>query len=83
MDPNKFVQNLGECFWVIFYCRKMNKQHKLNRVTKYGITPAQYECFYICKKKNVKNKSWGKPSSKEMNVLKRVAKQKGWCCEKF
>ena len=29
------------------------------------------------------DKSWGKPSSKEMNVLKRVAKQKGWCCEKF
>jgi len=50
MDPYKFVPNLGECFWVIFYFKKINMQHKLNWVTKYGITPAQYECFYILKK---------------------------------
>jgi len=78
MNPDKFVPNLGECFCVIFYCKKINIQQKLNWVTKYGITPTQYECFYICKRKKkkksfviLKNKSWGKPSSKKIKVIKK------------
>jgi len=35
------------------------------------------------KNEDLKNKRWGKPSSKKIKVLKRVATQQGWCCEKF
>jgi len=37
-NSEKFVPNLGECFLGEFYCRKMNKQHKSNWPTLYGIT---------------------------------------------